>query len=559
MANNKKKIEFQKRAGKRVKEWLKCQKSFEYFMRNYVFLELPGGDVKITPYEKQLELLRLIDEYHFAIVLKSRQIGISTITQIYVCWLCIFYKNVVVGVVSKNGDAATKFSRFIAGFIDKLPKWMNPGFNKRNERSFILNNGSRCYNTPVDPKNPSNCLRSEAITFLILDEAAFTQKLEEAWTSMVPSLATSQKHAKAAGVPYGTIILSTPNKTTGMGKFFYSRYLKATSGEGKLKPFIIHWKMIKELADDPDWYSTQCELFDDDPRRIQQELELKFLPTEGSFFDDKTNTILQDNPVDPIEIQKIFNGEIRVYKRPITGNHYLIGVDSAPENGEDKSTIEIFDYITLEQVWEYQAKCAVTDFCKIVKVACATYPGTIVIENNSIGNQVMETMDRSSYHMMLYKEKTKNKKGQITGISPGLCMDRRSRPLVIDALYSYVTDYTTTIKSKNLALELIGLVSKKIGDHIKVQADTGCHDDLAMAAAMCYYVRKYDPPLMINYKHSEESNDLINIINMNDDIYSGNMDNASIMKHIKNEITKSDSAKQEDYAFVDIMKFYDND
>ena len=334
---NKKKQDFKKLTEYRLREWMKCQKSFQYFIRNYIFLSLPGGDVKITPYEKQLELLQLVEDHHFAIVLKSRQIGISTITQAYVCWLVIFYKNAVVGVVSKNGDAATKFSRFIAGFIDKLPKWMNPGFDKRNERSFELLNGSKCYNTPVDPKNPGNCLRGEAITFLILDEAAFTQKLEEAWTSIVPALATSQKHAKAAGVPYGTIILSTPNKTTGMGKFFYSRYLKAISGEGRLKPFIIHWKMIKELAKDPDWYSTQCELFDNDPRRIQQELELKFLPTEGSFFDDKTNTILQDNPGDPIEIQKIFNGEIRVYQRPISGRHYLTGVDTATENGEDKS------------------------------------------------------------------------------------------------------------------------------------------------------------------------------------------------------------------------------
>jgi len=550
---NKKKQDFKKLTEYRLREWMKCQKSFQYFIRNYIFLSLPGGDVKITPYEKQLELLQLVEDHHFAIVLKSRQIGISTITQAYVCWLVIFYKNAVVGVVSKNGDAATKFSRFIAGFIDKLPKWMNPGFDKRNERSFELLNGSKCYNTPVDPKNPGNCLRGEAITFLILDEAAFTQKLEEAWTSIVPALATSQKHAKAAGVPYGTIILSTPNKTTGMGKFFYSRYLKAISGEGRLKPFIIHWKMIKELAKDPDWYSTQCELFDNDPRRIQQELELKFLPTEGSFFDDKTNTILQDNPGDPIEIQKIFNGEIRVYQRPISGRHYLTGVDTATENGEDKSTIVIFDYITMEQVWEYQAKCAVTDFCKIVKVACATYPGTIVIENNSVGNQVMETMDRSNYHMMLYKEKRKNRKGQITDIVPGLCMDRQSRPLVIDSLYSYVTNYPNMIKSKNLALELIGLVTKKSG---KVEADEGCHDDLAMAASMCYYVRKYDPPVMISNKNSEDYIDLKNIMGMND-IYVEDMDNASIMKHIKNKMSNSDMVKQEDFSFIDIMQFYE--
>jgi len=544
------KIRYKEKAEERITEYFKCKRDFKYFISNYIYLELPGGNVKITPYEKQMELLRLVDEQHFVIVLKSRQIGISTINQAYVCWLMVFHENVVVGVVSKNGEAATKFSRFIAGFIDKLPKWMNPGFDKRNERSFILLNGSKCYNTPVDPKNPANCLRGEAITFLILDEAAFTQKLEDAWTSIVPALATSQKHAKAAGVPYGTMILSTPNKTTGMGKFFYSRYLKATSGEGRLKPFIIHWKMIKELADDPDWYQTQCELFDNDPKRIQQELELKFLPTGGSFFDEKTNIVLQENPKDPLEVQKIFHGEIRVYERPINGRHYILGVDTATENGEDKSAIVVFDYETMEQVWEYQAKCAITDFAKIVEVACATYPGTLVVENNTVAAQLVEGLDRGNYHSMLYKGKLKGNGSKKTPtIVPGLPVNGHTRPLIIDALYSSVTNYPTTIKSKSLALELIGLVEKKGG---RVEADSGCHDDLALAASFCYYVRKYDPPLMIGVSNAKDMSDFGEILNLND-VSLGKIDNGTVMKHIKGSLDKNDV---DSLGFIDIMDFY---
>lgn len=545
------KVNFKKRTQGYVEEYFKCKNSFKYFISNYIFLELPGGDVKITPYEKQLELLKLVEEDHYVIVLKSRQIGISTIVQAYVCWLTVFFKNVSVGVVSKNGDAATKFSKFIINFICKLPKWMNPDFDKRNERSFILRNGSKCFNTPVDPKNPGNCLRGEAITFLILDEAAFTNKLEEAWTSIVPALATSQKHAKAAGVPYGTIILSTPNKTTGMGKFFYSRYLKATSGEGILKPFIIHWKMIKELVDDPDWYKTQCEFFDNDPKRIQQELELKFLPTGGSFFDERTNIVLQDNPKDPIEIQRIFNGEIRVYERPIPGRHYLIGVDTATENGEDKSAIVIVDYETLDQVWEYQAKCAITDFSKIVEVACVSYPGTLIVENNSVAAQLVEGLDRSNYHSMLYRGKLRgNGSNKNPTVVPGLPVNGHTRPLIIDALYSSVTNYPTTVKSKQLALELIGLVEKKGG---RVEADSGCHDDLALALSFCYYIRKYDPPLMIGSVNSKQLADFGDIFNMNDDISTGTIDNGNIMKRIKGNLDDNDV---DNLGWINTMEFY---
>lgn len=545
------KLKRQEKTEKHLEEYFKCKNDFMYFISKYILLELPGGDVHINPYEKQKELLNLLSEKHYVIVLKSRQIGISTIIQAYICWLVTFHDNVVVGVVSKNGEAATKFSRFIAGFIDKLPIWMRPKFDKRNERSFILKNGSKCYNTPVDPKMPTNCLRSESITFLVLDEAAFTNKLDDAWTSMVPTLATNQKNAKKAGVPYGTIILSTPNKTTGVGKFFYSRYLRATSNDDILKPFIIHWKMIKELADDPDWYETQCKLFDYDMRKIQQELELKFLPTEGSFFDEKVNIVLQDNPIDPLEIQKIFNGEIRVYERPIPGRHYLIGVDTATENGDDKSAIVIVDFETLEQVWEYHAKCAITDFSKIVEVACASYPGTLIVENNSVAAQLVEGLDRSNFHSMLYRGKLKGKGIRATPtVVAGLPVNGHTRPLIIDALYSSVSNYPTTIKSKQLALELIGLVEKKGG---KVEADTGCHDDLALALSFCYYVRKYDPPLMVSTKNSKQLSDFGDILNLNDDVSLGQVNNGNIMKKVKESLTKNDV---DGLGFIDVMDFY---
>jgi len=538
-----------------IQEYLKCKNDFNHYISNYILLELPGGDVKIKPYDKQLELIKTINEEHYVIVVKSRQIGISTIIQAYISWLVVFHDNAVVGIISKDGPAATKFSRFIAGFIDKLPSWMRPKFEKRNERSFILKNGSKVYNSPIDPKNPLNCFRGESITFLVIDEAAFVQKLDDAWTGMVPALATNQKSAKENDVPFGTIILSTPNKTVGTGKFFYSRYQNAVAGNDIFKPFIIHWKMIKELNEE--WYQTQCRLFDNDLRKIQQELELKFLPTGGSFFDEKTNIILQDNPIDPFEIHKIFNGEIRIYEKPIPGRHYIMGVDSAPENGSDKSAIVVFDYMTMTQVWEYHAKCAVTDLCKIVELACATYPGTCVIENNSIGNQVMETMSRSMYHTMVYKEKKRNKKGELTQIIPGIFLDKLNRPLVIDALYSYVTEFPTTIKSKNLALELIGLITKPSG---KVEADTDCHDDLVMASAFCYFVRKYDPPLMIAEDHAEEIMDLDMIFNMNSDNFrpfdiSGNkeVDNFSIIKKIKDQITNSEVTKYGNFAVIDVF------
>ena len=524
---------------KQVEEYLKCKNDFEHFATHYIYLELAGGDELFKPYKKQLEYINLVHTEKHVIVLKTRQTGISSTTQAYCAWLLNFYDNTVVGVLSKDGKESTDFSRAIRSMIEKLPGWLTPKkgkesgcFDKKSEQSFILSNGSKLFVATVNPNAPEKTLRGKAISMLIIDEAAFINKLDVAWVSLVPSISTAQKQARKAGIPYGTIIISTPNKTTGMGAWYFARYTKAMSGEGMFKPCIIYWRDIPELANDPTWFKTQAEMFDNDVRKIEQELELKFLPSGGSFFDEQTCLKVQESCVDPIETFKLFNGEIWKFQEPIPGKHYIMGVDTAPEFGEDKSAITIWDYETLEQVWEYQGKCKVMDFIEVVKYGAAQYNGTIVIENNSYGNQVTEEMDNSEFVGMIYKEK----RGDNKWVS-GLSNNSKTRPLMIDALYSYVVQYPNMIKSKRLAMELIGLIDK----NGRIEADSGCHDDLALTLAFCMHVRKYDPPMFIDVNKSAQ-NAFMDILLMNDSSINKFSNDASIMKHVKENVFKHEDA-----------------
>ena len=536
-------------ANKYIAEFLKCRSNFDYFCKHYVYLELPGRDVLLNPYSKQTELIDTIERDKYVLVLKSRQIGISTIIQAYAAWLAVFFENVVIGIISKDGAEATDFARVIRGIVEKLPNWMKPtggllgrGFAKRTERSFILTNGSKVYASPVNPNAPDKTLRGKAITFLVIDEAAFVNYINTAWTSIVPALSTNQMQAKKANIPYGTIVLSTPNKTVGIGQWYFERYVKSISNDDIFSPFVIHWKMIPELANDPDWYKTQCALFDYDQRKISQELELKFLPTEGSFFEAETVEAMQDSSEEPIEKIKIYNGEVWKFAHPIKGKYYIMGVDTAPEHGNDKSAITVWDYETLEEVWEYQGKCKVLDFVKVVKVAATEYPGLVVVESNSYGNQVVEHLNASEYSHMLYKEK----RGQNTYV-PGISTNAKTRPLMIDALYSYMTQYPESVKSQRLALELTGLVSKTSG---KVEADTGCTDDIAISAAICMYVRKYDPPLMLDTtRFGDLSIEMKDIMDMNTESRGIGFNNRDIMSHIKQNYNESQ-------GFIDTLSFF---
>ncbi len=543
-----------------VAEYLRCKNDFHYFCSHYVYIEIPGEDILLNPYGKQSELIDTIERKKYVLVLKSRQIGISTIIQAYSAWLTVFYDNVVIGIISKDGAEATDFARVIRGMFEKLPDWMKPiggsqgrGLTKRTERSFILTNGSKVYASPVNPNAPDKTLRGKALTFLVIDEAAFVTYVEAAWTSMVPALSTSQMQARKARIPYGTVVLSTPNKTIGIGQWYFEQYMRAISRDDIFEPFVIHWKMIPELAEDPYWYETQCKLFNYDPRKIAQELELKFLPAEGSFFEADTVEKMQGACVNPIEKLRVYNGEIWKFYDPLPQNSYMIGVDTAPEHGIDKSAITVWDYQTLEQVWEYQGKCKVLDFLKVIQIAATQYRhGPIIVESNSYGNQVLEHLGRSVFSSRLYREKRglgKGPKGHT--LIPGLSNNAKTRPLMIDALYSYMTEYPESVRSQRLALELTGLVSKASG---RVEADSGCHDDLALATACCMYVRKYDPPLMLETGEGHYSGALEimkDIVGMNTDSPM-EISNEAIMKNVKENLDKNQ-------GFVDIMQLYNKE
>ena len=110
--------------------------------------------------------------------------------------------------------------------------------------------------------------------------------------------------------------------------------------------------------------------------------------------------------------------------------------------------------------------------------------------------------------------------------------------------------FPENVKSQRLALEITGLVTKTNG---RVEADTGCHDDLALAYACAMYVRKYDPPLMVSStQFMGMQSDLMDVVNFNQS-ETMEMSNAGIMKKVK------DNLEDNQMGFIDIMSLYDSE
>ena len=77
-----------------VQEIIKCGKDPNYFFKNYLKIQHPvRGLIPFDTFPFQDECVVKFNEHRFNIVLKSRQLGLSTLASAYSLWLMIFHKD----------------------------------------------------------------------------------------------------------------------------------------------------------------------------------------------------------------------------------------------------------------------------------------------------------------------------------------------------------------------------------------------------------------------------------------------------------------------------------
>ena len=233
-------------------EYIKCAQNPAHFMKKYCFISHPQrGRVIFNLYPFQGKVLNLWKDNPYSIVLKSRQLGISTLAAGYSLWLMIFHKDKNILCLSKTQETARNMVTKVKYMYDNLPSWLKVPSDENNKLSLRLNNGSQ-----IKAKSSnSDAARSEAVSLLIIDEAAFIENIEETWASAQQTLATGG----------GAIVLSTPY---GTGNWFHQTWVAAESGENDFLPIKLPWFVHPER--DEAWRKKQDDLLGD-PRLAAQE------------------------------------------------------------------------------------------------------------------------------------------------------------------------------------------------------------------------------------------------------------------------------------------------
>ena len=456
-----------------AQEYIKCAKDPSYFMKKYCYIQHPTrGRILFNLYPFQSEVLHLFRDNDYIITLKSRQLGISTLAAAYSLWLMLFHKDKNVLALATTQATARNLVSKTMFMYDQLPKWLRLPALEKNKLSLRLKNGSKI----TAKSSNADAARSEAVSLLLIDEAAFIDNIDETFTAAQQTLATGGQ----------CMALSTPN---GIGNWFHITWEKAESGENSFLPIKLPWRVHPER--NQEWREQQDK--DLGPRMAGQECDCDFLASGDTVFEPDDLLFYEQTYLkDPAEKRGV-DGNLWIWEQPDYSKSYMVVADVSRGDSVDYSAFHVFDIETCVQVGEYKGKLSPKDFGNVLVAIASEYnDALLVVENANIGwatiEQVMERQYRNLYYSPRSQMDTVESymaKYERDKLVPGFTMSMRTRPLVIAKMMEYIREKGVTIQSKRLLGEMRVFVWK----NGKAQAQVNYNDDLLMSCATALYVR----------------------------------------------------------------------
>jgi len=154
-------------------EILKCGRDSSYFLKKYAKIVHPTkGEVPFQTYDYQDDLLKKFKTNRFNIILKARQLGISTIVAGHIAWFILFQKHKEVIVLATKQDKARNILRKVKMILNRLPAWLRIAKEITDNKNMIeLSNGSRV----SAESTAGDAGRSDALALLVVDECVLSE------------------------------------------------------------------------------------------------------------------------------------------------------------------------------------------------------------------------------------------------------------------------------------------------------------------------------------------------------------------------------------------------
>jgi hypothetical protein len=443
-----------------------CANSCLYFLSHYgkVLDPLKG----IINFETWLHLVNLLDDFEkhrLVIVLKARQIGVSWLLAGYALWKVLFQTGANTLFISKKESDASDLlgkSRFMYG---QLPFYMQ--FPLDIDHSTCM--GFKVMKSRLKAlPSTEDAGRSEAATLVIMDEWDFHPYAEQNYAALKPTI-------DAGGQLIG---VSTADKTKA-DSLFKTIYADAKTGENDFTPVFFAWDA--RPGRDQNWYDIQTKEYPAyllEQEYPSNEEEALSPPASISYFDVEALDAMLREVTLPIESRN--NGMVRIYKRPIVGRNYCVGVDVAEGVGKDASVAIVMDVRTKEVVallWSYDIAQDLLAY-KIVNLAEEYNSALLVPEKNS-GLLCLNKVEEIGYRNLYYRDVLPEKHDK-----PGFETTKANRNLFLGKLEEAIRKREIVIRDREVIKQLYTFILKEG----KLQAQEGGHDDAVIALAITNYV-----------------------------------------------------------------------
>ena len=509
-------------------ELTKCMRSTPYALRTYLqtYDNTVSKYVPLDLFPDQVSLIEDYDNYNENIALKYRQAGVSTVTAAWASKKIVFaqkQKPEKVLIIANKLDTSVEMANKVRSFTEQWPAWVGIGFSKEknSQRHFKLTNDCEVKAVATS----KDALRGYTPTILIFDEAAFIEADGDFWSACMASLSTGGK----------VIVVSTPN---GYDQIYYEIYDQSLRNMNDFKISemfwyrdprytkdlymvktndLIHFLLNREEYSDKDiinlsienpydrdhsittdyikdgykpcssWFEGMVKKLKFDRRKVAQELECNFLGSGDNVFESELmQDIAKNNLREPQA--KLMGGSLWIFKEPVNGHKYVMGVDVSRGDSEDFSCIQIIDFDEREQVLEYVGKVPPDVIAEIAYKWGNMYNAFCVIDiTGGMGVSTARKMQELSYGGGLYVDNvdTTNKwkfDPKMNERIPGINFNNKRVQII--ASFEEAIRHGFKVYSHRLYNEMNTFIYVNgRPDHQK-----GHHDDCIMGMSMSIYV-----------------------------------------------------------------------
>jgi len=458
-------------------QYIQCATDPVYFMKKYCMIQHPiKGKIPFELYEFQEKSVREFKDHRFNIILKARQLGISTLTAGYALWLMTFHQDKNVLVIATKQEVAKNLVTKVRVMHANLPSWLKQPCVEDNKLNLRYRNGSQIKAVSSGPE----AARSEALSLLILDEAAFIDKIDEIWTASQQTLTTGGS----------CIALSTPN---GVGNWFHRTWVEAEDATGMFNPIKLHWTVHPDRGQE--WRDEQDTLLG--PSNAAQECDCDFLTSGTGVIDPIILEKMRKSLcIDPVEKRGI-DSNMWVWEQPNYNKDYIVCADVGRGDSADYSAFHVIELESLTQVAEYKGRINTKDFGNmLVSVATEYNDALLIVENNNIGWATIQQIIDRNYPNLFYTSKdlqyvdvqhqvTNKHYSEEKKMVAGFSTTSKTRPLIISKLEEFFREESVIVRSNRLIDELLTFVYI----NNRAQAMNGYNDDLVMSFAIGLWVR----------------------------------------------------------------------